>query len=411
MADPGGDRAALSDLASGNGADVAGAARTDGGGPAPAEDDPLDYSARVTALRTRLADRDVDAVVLFERGNVRYLTGWRQNTSSFSVVVVTPDEVRYLVPQLDLAAVRAECWLDDAAVSAFPEEEPIVEEVVDVVGDADRVGVEADSIAANRRDALAADCDVVDVGDAMAALRRSKTGPAVERYREGATVTSDVIATVLAETEPGDAERDLTARARQLMVSRGGEGPSFEPFAMAGEHAGMPHRTATARPVDRGELVVFDMGLVWHGYATDVTRTFLFGEPDPEQRRLFEGALAAQRAAVDAVEPGVRAETVHERAVEVLVERDLADLFPHLTGHGLGYDIHEAPIIDAGSAAVLEPGMVVTIEPGVYDPDVGGARVEDMVLVTETGHEVLTDVPRDLVTEPVVETIDADRGG
>lgn len=374
-------------------------------------DDPFDYPGRVSALRARLAASDVDAAVLFERGNVRYFTGWRQNTSSFSIVVVTPEGIQYLVPRLDEAAVCAECWIDEADITAFPEEDPAVGTAVDLLdGSVDRIGIEAETITAHRRDALGTCGELVDLGETLAALRRTKSAAAIDTYREAAAVTSDVFAAVLSDAEPGDPERDLTARARYLMEVRGGEGASFEPFAMAGEHAAMPHRTATARPIETGDLVVFDMGLVWNGYATDLTRTFLFGDPEPAQQRLFEAALAAQRAAIDSVGPGVRAETVHQRAVDVLSEHGLADRFPHLTGHGLGYDIHEAPIIDAGSDAQLEPGMVVTIEPGVYVPGIGAARIEDMVLVTESGREVLTDLPRDLVTEEVTETIHAYQG-
>lgn len=372
-----------------------------------ADPDSLDYRARVTDLQEHLDERNRDAAVLFERGNVRYLTGWRQNTTSTSVVVVTPDSILYLVPGLDEVAVKDESWIAPESVRVFPEDGDPIDAVVEALvsgGDrsrvnVDRVGVESETITAHRKNSLERDLDAetVPVERYLSRARAGKSDAERDLYRQAATVTSVVMRAVLETVEAGTRESDLTARALSLMVEQGGEGASFEPFAMAGEHAAMPHRTATERRINPGELAVFDMGLVWEGYATDITRTFLIGEPSPEQRRLFEASLEAQRAAVEMVAPGVEAAAVHERATSVLAEYDLDEYFPHLTGHGLGYDIHEAPLIDAGNDDTLEPGMVVTIEPGVYKTGVGGARIEDMVLVTDDGHEVLTDAPRDLV--------------
>lgn len=370
----------------------------------------LDYHARVTALKNHIESRDIDAAVLFDRGNVRYLTGWRQNTSSTSVAVITPDTIRYLVPGLDEAAVKDECWIPSESVFVFPDDGDPIDVVIESLGSAsargganiDRIGVEPRTITAHRLTKLERDlgAETVAIDDVLETARAVKTERERTLYRQAGAVTSDVMRTVLADAAPGTRECDLTARAWASLLEHGGEGASFEPFAMAGEHASMPHRTATTRRIGEGELVVFDMGLEWDGYATDITRTFSFGEPSSEQRRLFEAARNAHRASVEAVAPGVEARAVHEVATDVLAEFDLDDYFPHLTGHGLGYDIHEAPLIDVGVDDTLEAGMVVTIEPGVYKSGVGGARIEDMVLVTDDGHELLTDVRRELVPLP-----------
>lgn len=358
----------------------------------------LNHKRRVEKLRDELDSKGLDGAVLFERGNVRYLTGWRQNTSSFSVVVVTGSDVAYIVPKLDEKAVRKECWIDN--IHSFPEEGDVTQELYRYLGDEiEEVGIELNSITAKRKHSIESNLDIKTepIDNVLSDLREVKSSEERKLYREGAEVTSKVMEDVLDEVEAGVRETDLTARAKYLMDKSGGETQSFEPFVMSGEHSSMPHRTPTQKGIEEGELVVFDMGLVWNGYATDITRTFSLGEVSDEKKRLFDAAYEAQREAIDAVEPGVKAEEVHEAAVNVLEGYGLNEYFPHLTGHGLGCDIHESPIIDEGHDQRLRPGMVVTIEPGVYKEGVGGARVEDMVLVTDLGHEVLTSAPRDLV--------------
>ena len=172
--------------------------------------------------------------------------------------------------------------------------------------------------------------------------------------------------------------------------------PSFEPFMMSGQDAWLPRRVASAKPLKQGELVLFDMGVLCDGYCSDLTRTFAVGEASEAQRRLFEVAWKAQRAAVAAIRPGATAGEVDAAAREIIEDEGWGEYFPHLTGHGVGLSIHEPPIVDRNVDTVLLPGMVTTVEPGIYLPGVGAARVEDMVLITSTGGEVLTAADREL---------------
>jgi len=172
---------------------------------------------------------------------------------------------------------------------------------------------------------------------------------------------------------------------------------SFEPFLVSGENGWLPQRISSRKPLQAGELALLDMGAVYDGYCSDLTRTFAVGEVDAEKRRIFRIAYTAQQAAIAAIKPGMRACDVDAVAREIIAAEGLGEYFPHLTGHGVGLSTHEPPILDRDVEMVLEPGMVVTVEPGIYLPGVGAARVEDMVLVTPTGHEVLTTTPRELV--------------
>jgi Xaa-Pro aminopeptidase len=168
----------------------------------------------------------------------------------------------------------------------------------------------------------------------------------------------------------------------------------------SGPHAALPHHRAGEKVLEAGDLVVLDFGGVLDGYCSDLTRTVSIGPPSPEARRLYDAVRDAQQAAIEVVRPGVDSMTVDAAARSVLEARGLGEAFGHGTGHGLGLDVHEEPRISKprpdAVAARLEPGMVFTIEPGAYVSGFGGVRIEDDVLVTDAGCEVLTKVPREL---------------
>lgn len=358
----------------------------------------LDYAGRVNDFQVRMSDRGIDCALLFERGNLRYLTGWQQNPSSFSLLVISDDEIGYFVPTLDFNAAKNECWINSEDIYQF-EEDPLdeVRNGFDLSKN-DVMGIEIESILSIREKKIKRDssAELRDINPIISELRAVKSDEEIALYREGAEKTSEVMRTIMDELKPGMREREISARAKYLMETLGGEGQSFEPFAMSGSNSWMPHRSSTSKRLNEGDSVLLDMGTLWYGYSTDMTRTFMIGQPSQEQEKAFAAVVKAQQTAIATLGPHVKAETVHDAAVNKLKEYGLNDYFPHLTGHGVGCDIHETPIIDAGQDIELQPGMITTIEPGVYKKGVGGIRLEDMVLITKTGQEILTDAPRDL---------------
>jgi Xaa-Pro aminopeptidase len=185
------------------------------------------------------------------------------------------------------------------------------------------------------------------------------------------------------------------------MRAAGYERPAFDTIVASGPNAALPHYRAGTRILKPGDLVVLDFGGVLDGYCSDLTRTVSVGAPTPDALRLHAAVRDAQRAAMEAVKPGVSTTSVDGAARGLLESRGLGEAFGHGTGHGLGLEIHEEPRVGpprSHSASVqLEPGMVFTIEPGAYLPGMGGVRIEDDVLVTGDGCEVLTSVPRELL--------------
>ncbi len=361
----------------------------------------LDYEARVDRLREKMEKEGIGLAILYERSNVRYLAGWRQNTTSFSILFITQDGLVHMVPKLDKKAVENECWIDPSDIYEIPDNP--MKKYKDIIGEEynsiDNIGIESETIFNSRLKNIKENigCRFSDVQPLIDSLRIIKSPAEQELIRGGALAISEVMTEIIDAAEIGMKEKDLTAKAKMLMDLKGGETYSFEPFAMSGKNSWLPHRTSTDKKFKKSELILVDMGLIWQGYCTDITRTFTVGELSKKQIDFFDAAYEAQKEAKKKVRPGVKAKEVHERAVEVFEEYGLSDYFPHLTGHGLGYDIHEAPIIDEKQEIELKPGMVVTVEPGVYKEGIGGARVEDMLLVTERGHEELTKTERKLI--------------
>lgn len=356
----------------------------------------LNYESRVKELRKVMVEKHIDSVILFKRGNVRYFTGWHQNPSSFSTLFISEDELHYLVPDLDIKAAKGECWIDSENIHSFSTD-PIkaLQDIIEV-NEVDSIGIEADTIVSKREKKIQSiSSEMKNASSIIEDLMATKSIEEIKLYREAAKKTSRVMGKITGEIEQGMREREVTARAKYLMDSLGAEGQSFEPFMMSGEHSWMPHRTSTNKKLGDGELALLDMGMMWNGYATDLTRTFMIGSPSEEQRRFFEAAFEAQKAAKDVLKPGIKAKVVHQVAVSKFKEYGLSEYFPHLTGHGVGCEIHQSPILDEGQDTVLKPGMITTVEPGIYKEGVGGARLEDMVLITEAGSEVLTDAPRE----------------
>jgi Xaa-Pro aminopeptidase len=220
----------------------------------------------------------------------------------------------------------------------------------------------------------------------------------VATLREAAARLDMVMPPVLAAVRAGEREREVASVIEMAMRDAGYERPAFDTIVASGPHSAMPHYRAGTRVLASGDLVVLDFGGVLDGYCCDLTRTVSIGPPSREARRVYDAVRDAHAAAVAAVKPGIDASAVDAAARELLRGRGLGDAFGHGTGHGLGLDVHEEPRVGKRAdlpPVTLMPNMVFTIEPGAYLPGFGGVRIEDDVLVTDRGCELLTHVQRE----------------
>ena len=231
----------------------------------------------------------------------------------------------------------------------------------------------------------------------VAALRAIKAPAEVDTIREAGVIACEVMEEVIGMVRPGVAELDLAAEIGYRLRRKGASGESFEAIVAAGPRSALPHARPTSRRIGKNELVVLDLGAILRRYCSDLTRTVFVGRAPTRLRNWYQAVQEAQAAARESIRPGIAAGEVDKAARGVLDRHRLGRYFVHSTGHGLGLEIHEEPRLARGQKRRLETGMVVTIEPGVYLEGTGGIRIEDDVLVTTNGSELLTRLGRDLL--------------
>jgi Xaa-Pro aminopeptidase len=361
----------------------------------------MDVAGRLERLVAGFDAASCDALLVTCLTNVRYLTGF---TGSAGLLLVTPSVV--LLVTDGRYATQAEEQLAAAGVAArlevagAPDQPRVLAGEVAAAG-LTRLGLEAAHVSWARQRAFERDwfpgVELVASEGEVEALRRVKDAGELARLTRAARIADDALAAVrpMLAAQPSEVDfgRALDFEMRRL----GASGPSFETIVASGPNAAKPHHRPSARRLRPDEPVVIDFGAVVDGYCSDMTRTVWVGElATPELRRMVEVVAASQSAGVAAVGAGVPCVEVDWASREVIAAAGWADRFVHGTGHGVGLDIHEAPSVAASSSDTLAAGNVVTVEPGVYLPGVAGVRIEDTVVVTETGCYPLTRTAKDL---------------
>ena len=353
----------------------------------------------LAALRDWMAAERIDATYLTDPVSIAYLTGFRTHPMErLMALTLRPDRAELVVPGIEVES--AEAVAEGVRVRGWKDGEDPYRLVTDGLGSTiTRLAVEKDhlSLAAFERLGGRVTAEtVVDAGGTIGKLRLRKTPRELELLAEAARITDLVTDQVIGELEVGQSELEVSTLLAQG-IARAGAQQSFDSIVQFGPNSAQPHLRPTDRRLGRGDLVLLDFGAAWRGYCADTTRMAVAGPPDPRQQEVHRVVLEAHDRAVAAVRAGVTAADVDEAARAVIREAGYGNAFIHRVGHGVGLDPHEAPSLDPGSPLVLEPGMVVTIEPGVYLPGWGGVRVEDDVVVEQSGGRSLTGARRDLV--------------
>ncbi|NMA62406.1 MAG: aminopeptidase P family protein, partial [Firmicutes bacterium] len=227
-------------------------------------------------------------------------------------------------------------------------------------------------------------------------LRMIKTPEEIASIRKAAQIADEAFAKLLPQIRSGVSEQELALELEFLMRKAGASGMSFSPIVASGPNSALPHARPSERILSHGDFVVFDFGCIVNGYCSDMTRTIVVGEPEEKHLLIYDLVLKAQLESLAAVAPGKTGVEIDTIAREIISDAGYGEYFGHGLGHGVGLEIHENPRLSKTDQTVLQPGMVVTVEPGVYLPGFGGVRIEDLVLVTEDGHEVLSSTFKEL---------------
>lgn len=361
--------------------------------PAGAAPDPV--PGRLASLRDRLAEEELDALVVSHPPNFRYLSGF---TGSAGLLLVRGDGALLVVDGRYDEQAGEEAGAGIEVRVAEESLRTLLGEALAAHGGRPRVGLEAHRLtveAAGRIREAAGDVEWSETTDLVEDLRAVKDPDEVRRIARAAEVACRALEELLSVVEEGVSEQALVAELEYRLRAAGSGRPAFDSIVASGPRSALPHATPGERRVREGDLVLLDFGATVEGYCSDLTRTVVLGAPREWQREIQEAVRAARDAAVEATAPGREAREVDRAAREVLEDRGLGESFPHSTGHGLGLEVHEGPSLSRKSDEILRDGNVVTIEPGVYLRGRGGIRLEDDVVVADDPR-VLTDAPRAL---------------
>ena len=357
----------------------------------------MNHAPRLERLEASLAERELDAMLVTNLVNVRYLTGYN---GSNGAVIVRPGGSVFLTDFRYLERV--------APLREFIDVQQANQDLIRFISDrfgelapgAGRIGFESAhlSVAAHARLAEAGGVQLTPVVGAVERLRQIKDADEIELIRRAAAMLEPVYAQLAAEGLAGRTEFDVAWRVQELVREQGGDGIAFDSIVASGDAGALPHAEPRRRPIDAQSLVTIDIGALLDGYHSDCTRTLATGTVPDQLAEIYELVARAQLVGLEAVRPGVSGVEADAAVRDVIEAAGHGGHFQHGTGHGVGLEIHEAPRLSTSSDATLEPGMVVTVEPGVYLPGVGGVRIEDLVVVTDDGCERLTGYPKELIT-------------
>lgn len=359
---------------------------------------------RQERLRNILAEEDLDACLISTPANVLYLTGFSGSSSFFilgrdkSLLV---SDTRYTVQ------IAEECpGLDVHIRDATQQPLEALAAALNKLG-YQRIGFESNHLTVAQMENLREHLSTIDWkpgNDRVETLRQVKDDHELQQIREAINIAERAFTVLTSLLQPESTEIELSNALHHYIHQAGGSGVAFESIIAVGPRAALPHAPPTKKRVEEGELLLIDWGATGTFYKSDLTRVLdtrrngssSVNSDGPCLEEIYQIVRRAQEAAIEKIRPGVKAVEIDTAARSIIADAGYGDYFGHGLGHGFGIDIHELPSLRPRSETILEAGMVFTIEPGIYLPGWGGVRLEDDILVTEDGYEILTTVPKDL---------------
>jgi Xaa-Pro aminopeptidase len=349
---------------------------------------------RRNQLTKAFGESRVDAMLVSALPNVRYLSGY--TGSNGAVLILDSRAILFTDPRYQTQApLESDCEVKIA-------KGPLLVEVAKWIKrlGAKKLAFESGRISFESYDFLNRELGgvkLVGVSSAIERIRMLKSPSELGTIKAAVELNSAALEQALSIFQPSITETDLAAEIEYRMRHLGADGPSFDTIVAGGEHSALPHAHPGPSAIGSNQLLLIDMGATLAGYTSDMTRTLGVGQLPAKARRVYKAVLESQLAAIDAVRSGVRSSSVDGAARKVLKGHGFDKFFVHSTGHGLGLEIHEMPRIGRKDPTILRAGMAITIEPGVYLEGFGGVRIEDTVVVTEKGCQILTPTPKELM--------------
>jgi Xaa-Pro aminopeptidase len=361
----------------------------------------MDHSGRLRRIRTLLQDHKLDLLLVTHLPNVRYLSGF---TGSAAALLVGDRGATFFTDGRYLAQAHAEVSGAEIVIARKAPTTAVADFLRELAAgrSGKRVlGIEADYVPVATRERLATQTHgrfkLASTSSLVEQVRMVKDATEIRLIRRAVDVGARLLRIARNKIRPGATEVQVAAALEYEARRCGAEGMSFPTIIAGGKRSALPHGRASEARIPRNGFVVCDFGVILAGYCSDRTRTVHVGRPSTLAREMYEAVREAQEAAIATVRPGVKAAEVDRAARRVLREAKLERYFTHSAGHGLGLEIHELPRLATGQDQILEKGMVITVEPGAYIPGKCGVRIEDVVVVTARGCEVLAPAEKELI--------------
>lgn len=335
---------------------------------------------RINKLIEALIKNEQDAFLITNMKNIRYLTGFTGDTGK---LLVTPKN-QYLIVDGRFTE-QAE---KESHVEVVDYDKSFIKTIKKLsdLNNVKKCAFEGNNITFNEFDTLRKNLDNIELvsdDSTIENIRIKKDKDEIEKVKHALKIALETFEEIKTDIVPGVTEKEVATEIEYIMKRKGAEGISFETIVASGKRSSLPHGTPTNKKIEFGDAVVIDMGAIYEGYCSDITRTIFVGDMSKEQEKVYEIVERAQKKGIEAIKAGVNCSEPHNIVVNEFAKDNVAEYFVHALGHGVGIDVHERPFLSPKSSDVFEPGMIVTVEPGIYLPDNFGIRIEDMVMIED----------------------------
>lgn len=343
--------------------------------------------SKISKLQEALKEQELDAILITNPYNRRYMTDF---TGTSGVAIVSQEKALFITD------FRYTSQATDQAKNfeVVEHKQGIVTEINEQLQkhNIKTLGFEEDdvSFALHQQYDTLLDVTLVPISNIIENIRLYKSEAELDIMKKAAKIADDAFVHIQSFIKPGVTEVEVANELEFFMREAGATSSSFDIIVASGFRSALPHGVASGKKIESGELVTMDFGALYQGYCSDLTRTVAVGEISDKLRKIYDTVLEAQLRGVNGIKAGMTGKEADALTRDYITEQGFGEYFGHSTGHGLGMEVHENPRLASGDETVLEAGMVVTVEPGIYIPNVGGCRIEDDIIITETGNERLT---------------------
>nr|WP_295975553.1 Xaa-Pro peptidase family protein [uncultured Bacillus sp.] len=349
---------------------------------------------KIEKIRAAIENQGLDGILITSPYNRRYVSNF---TGTAGAALISRSHAHFITDFRYVEQASKQC----TGYEIVQQQRTIQEEIAKLSQDLGirKLGFESEymTYAAYQEYKAAVSVNFVPISNVIEKLRLIKTASEIKILKEAAEIADAAFNHILQFIQPGKTELEVANELEFFMRKAGATSSSFDTIVASGVRSALPHGVATDKVIEKGDMVTMDFGALYQGYVSDITRTISVGEPDEKLKELYYIVLEAQIRGVAGFRPGISGKEADALTRDYIIEKGYGEYYGHSAGHGIGLEVHEGPALSVRSDTILETGMVVTCEPGIYLPGLGGIRIEDDVLITSNGNELLTHSAKELI--------------